>query len=296
LLFGGVDFLCSGRLPERTLAPYRESLNADLIWEGSLLRVRGELKPGNYVLDGEAGSQFVSGLLMALPLLNGDSEILIKGELRSKPYVDLTVESMRQFGVFVNFRDGAYHIKGNRRYLPADLIIEGDWSHAAFYLGSNFMGSSVTVEGLDSNSLQGDRAISDVLGKTEADLADIPDLFPILAVAACSRNGKTRFFHTERLRGKESDRVLAMEKELQKLGADVHSGRDEFIVNGTGRLKGGKAQSHGDHRVAMALAAASAITEGPIILEGCGAVKKSAPHFWDEFISLGGKAYEHMGE
>jgi 3-phosphoshikimate 1-carboxyvinyltransferase len=158
------------------------------------------------------------------------------------------------------------------------------------------MGSSVTVEGLNPDSLQGDRAIQKLLYQTEIDLADIPDLFPILAVTACSRNSWTRFFHSERLRGKESDRILAMEQELQKLGADVRVGWDEFIVNGTGRLKGGKAQSHGDHRVAMALAIASAITEGPIILEGCGAVRKSAPLFWDEFISLGGKAFEYMGE
>ncbi len=288
LLNGGGRFLMTGSLATRPIEPYSESLDAKLYRNGNEVIVTGDLTPGEHRIRGDVSSQFVSGLLFALPLLNGDSFLHVAGTLQSRPYVDLTRDIMARFQVYTEAYGDGFLIRGYQRYKSADLFVEGDWTYASNFLVANRLGGSVKLNGLDQESLQGDRRVLYALDKDEVDISDMPDVFPALAVNACAKKGVTRITGGRRLRFKECDRLNAMVTELNKLGADAKEEGDTFLVRGTGRLKGGKADSHNDHRVAMALSIAAAICDAPVELTGSESVKKSAPHFFETLKALGG--------
>ncbi len=273
----------------------------------------GRLRGGDYTLPGNVSSQYVTGLLLALPLLSADSTIHIAGPLESRGYVDLTLEAMAAFGVGVeNQAYQTFHIKGGQTYIPRDARVEGDFSQAAFFLVAGALGSDVTVTGLSPQSAQGDRAITDILRVMGAEIAaadgafaaharplagrridvcQIPDLVPVLAVLAAGAAGTTELYNAARLRIKESDRLQTTALELGKLGADITEGHDSLIIHGTGRLSGGVCDAHNDHRIAMALAVASTIADGPVTVTGSACVRKSYANFWADFAMLGGNIH-----
>ena len=314
---GPVRFLGRGRLMQRPLDLY-ESLFRPLgvRWEktGQDLIVEGRLSPGEYALRGDVSSQFITGLLLALPQLPGDSVIRITTPLESRAYVELTRRVQKTFGVVSSWsQDGqALYIPGHQTPVsPGHAHVESDWSHAAFYLTAGTIGSSgpLTLTGLDADSAQGDRAMVDILrdmgaiirrqGETicpsrlhalSVDASQIPDLVPILAVAMAAANGESRITGASRLRIKESDRLSAMHAALTAAGADVAELPDGLIIRGGKALHAAAIDGCNDHRIVMAMAVASAISTGDFIITDAQAAAKSAPAFWQEFESLGGKA------
>lgn len=306
-----VIFTGSGRLPWRPLAEYREILGGagvDLMFpeQGSLpLRLRGRLKPGDFAVPGHISSQYISGLLFALPLLPGCSRIRLTTPLESAPYVDMTLRTLAAYGIEIAVEAGGYRIPGPQTYQPVPYAIEKDYSQAAFWLTAAYAGSPLRVEGLPEGSPQGDRVILDLLAdfrqhKPEylIDAAQIPDLVPILAVAAALTPALTRIIHAGRLRLKESDRLAATRDALTEIGADIAIQEDGLIIRGGqksrrgGRLSGGTADSRADHRIAMALAIAALSTDQGVILKRADAVRKSYPEFFLEFKRLGGEIHE----
>ena len=286
-----------GRLPERPLEP----LWSELIRRGAVLSkplrdeiaVSGKIVPGEYTIAGNVSSQFISGLMFALPLVGG-GRIRIEGELESVGYVDMTIRALEKFGVGIRREPGGFCVPGARRFSSAGAVeVEGDWSNAAFWLAAGELGSSVECSGLDPDSPQGDRAAVSALtglGRGgEVDARNVPDLVPILAVAACGKKGATRFCGAGRLRIKESDRIKSVCAMLSALGGDVEETPDGLIVHGTGSLRGGTVSSAGDHRIAMSAAIASTICSESVTVEGAECVRKSYPAFWEDFVSLGGK-------
>jgi 3-phosphoshikimate 1-carboxyvinyltransferase len=247
-----------------------------------------QLSAGVFSVDAGISSQFISGLLFALPLLDGDSELRLTGKAESVPYIDLTVDMLNKFGIDVAFDGEAFYIPGKQHYRsPEKIQIEGDWSNAAFWLAAG-----IEVTGLDYNSKQGDRAIAEILEdfRSSIDVSDIPDLVPILSVVAASRKGTTTIRNAGRLRIKESDRLAAVTELLTTLGADVTEMEDSLVIRGGKPLKGGTVSSHNDHRIAMsaAIAAATLCTES-VVITGAEAVEKSYPHFFEDLRALGGK-------
>jgi len=360
----GGDWLFAGRgrLPERPMEAYERlfpehGVQMERGSEG--IRISGKLRAGTYALSGDVSSQFVSGLLFALPLARGDSTIVLTSPLESADYVALTLEVLRAFGVQVyergmreiesltDLRSPAsvwevqggitgetltanvlstydlYEIPGGQNYRPTDYSVAGDWSQAAFFLCAGALGRSVSVSGLREDSAQGDRRVTEILRRmgisvewtqmeiatdepqshfraispdsgfhgTVIDARDIPDIVPPLAALACFAQGETRFEHAGRLRLKESDRLSALARELSGLGADAWEEGDTLVVRGAGDgkspygagLPGGKADAHGDHRIAMAVAVAAIGCRGAVYLTGADSVRKSYPGFWQDF-------------
>ena len=257
------------------------------------LRVEGRLTPGAYRIPGDVSSQFVTGLLFALPFLDGDSEIRLIPPVESRPYLDMTVGCLGDFGVGVRWSDErTLAVPGNSVCLPRDAEAEGDFSNAAFFEAFNYTntGSAVTVTGLPSVSRQGDRVYAELFprlaeGPCTADIADCPDLAPVLfAVAALCHGGL--FTGTRRLRFKESDRGEAMACELAKFGIETERGENWIrIVKGSPVRPAVPLSSHNDHRIAMALSVLCAVTGGEIA--GAEAVKKSFPEYWNRLKALG---------
>lgn len=263
------------------------------------LETQGEIKGGTFVIDGGVSSQFITGLLFALPLAEQDSEIVIKGTLQSVGYVDLTLSVLADFGISVeNYDYGKFVIKGKQKYSARNYAVEGDYSQAAFYEVANYLGSDIVGIGLREDSLQGDKIIKVFLDKLKNacsnetlvfDGSDCPDIIPEFALACCLREGSTKIVNVSRLRIKECDRLAATVCELKKLGADIREDGDGMAINGVGRLKGGEVSSHKDHRMAMTLAVASTAADGEIVLIDAECVSKSYPNFYEHFVSLGGK-------
>lgn len=299
----GVDttFFLHGRLPQRPLSPLWEEMKrmgARLSRPtGDTVRCQGALQPGAYTLAGDVSSQFISGLLFALPGLPGDSEIRLTGSIQSKPYLDMTLGALRTFGIEILEEDRGYWIPGNQRFRsPGALAVEGDWSNGAFWLTAKALGSELRVTGLDPNSSQGDRAAEALLLQIltrggDIDVSQIPDLVPTLAVAAALGGGVTRFVGAGRLRIKESDRIASVSAMVRSLGGRTEEGPDSLTVYPTG-LRGGTVSAENDHRIAMAAAVASTVCREPVTILGAEAVEKSYPAFWQDFRSLGGKARE----
>lgn len=295
----GVDtvFYMEGRLPERPLSPLWEemarmgcSLSRP---SANTVRCQGKLRSGTYRITGNISSQFITGLLLSLILLNGNSSIDISGKLESKPYVDLTIDTMAQFCVSAS----PELIPGGIGYIsPGILTIEGDWSNAAFFLAAAAMGNSITLEGLSPSSSQGDRAVQSILPALEKPItvsaADIPDLIPILSVVAASQRGAV-FTNVGRLRLKESDRVDSVVNMLRQLGGEAHATDDCLTVLGTG-LTGGTVDSCNDHRIAMSAAIAATVCRKPVNLLGAECTKKSYPLFWEEYRRLGGNYEQYI--
>ena len=312
-----------GRLLDRPLGVYADifaSMGAAFRRVEDGILVCGPLRGGSYSLTGGVSSQFVSGLLFALPLLPVDSEIRLLTPLESSGYVDMTIDVMRRFGVEVLEGESAYSIKGGQHYRPASYVVEADYSQAAFFLAASMLGCDVRVAGLDPCSAQGDRAILSILEEMGGEIVwgggdgggrvvsvragrmppivmdarETPDLVPPVAVLCCFCDGVSRIVNAGRLRLKESDRLRALAAELKKLGADVREAEDSLSITGVGRLKGGRVDAWGDHRVAMAMAVAAVRCDGPVYLSGAESVGKSYPNFWRDFE--GGGLYEHVGK
>lgn len=304
-----------GRLPRRPLAPQDELLvqHGACICEredGSL-EISGQLSGGAFAIAANISSQFISGLLFALPLLELDTDCTVKliGQIESRPYIDLTVATLAAFGIDVRKQDGALAVPAHSRYRsPRALTVGGDWSGAAAFACMGAVGKHpITLTGLDAHSVQGDRAVLDVLAQmgadvqikpnavtitpaplhgVEIDASDIPDLVPVLAATAALASGKTHIRGAARLRIKESDRLAATTTVLRTLGADVTETEDGLIIVGKPALSGGCVDSFDDHRIAMTAAVASLGCTSPVSVEGAQAVNKSYPTFWEQLSVL----------
>ena len=299
-LKGGGRFTGHGRLMERPQEPYfRLFAEKGIAWslENGVLAVEGRLTPGVYTLPGDVSSQFITGLLYALPLLEGDSELVLTTALESRGYVDMTLDALAQFGVSAEY-DGnrRFRVPGNQAYRHRDLAIEGDWSNAAFWFAAAFLGHRVDVEGLNPRSVQGDRVIGEQLarltqpGPAELDVSQCPDLVPPLAAMAALRAGETTaIVNAARLRIKESDRVAAMAQELAKLGVRVDAEENRVTVHPGGIAAPHEVlDGHNDHRIVMALSVLATSVGGTI--RGAEAVAKSYPDFFEELQALGIRA------
>lgn len=319
-----VKFVGQGKLISRPLHPYYRIFNEQNIKystsNGDLpLEIDGRLNSGEFEVAGNISSQFVTGLLFSLPLLEGDSKIKVIGDLESKGYVDLTIDILNRFGIEIINKDyKEFIIAGSQKYKAIDHRVEGDFSQAAFWQVAGILGEKVTSSDLNPASLQGDKAIVSLIEKMGGDLSlvgddfvtkdsatsgirvdvsEFPDIVPILTVLAALSEGKTEIVNAGRLRIKESDRLRAISTELNKLGGDVKEVGDSLVINGKKSLKGGEVDSWKDHRIAMALAIASIRCTEEVIITNSDAVTKSYPHFWEDFKSLGGIIDEFdMGE
>lgn len=272
-------FQMAGRLPQRPLSPLWEELERMGCRLSrpteTTLRCQGKLRSGDYCIDGSVSSQFITGLLFAHWLMEG-CKLQITGKTESKPYILLTQAALALF-------DG--------RRSPGQITVEGDWSNGAFWLAANALGSGLTVHGLNTDSLQGDRAAADLLvqldrGKPVISAADIPDLVPILAVCAANKHGAV-FTDIRRLRLKESDRVASVIAMLEALGGKAEADEHTLTVFPVS-LQGGTVDACNDHRIAMAAAIAATACSAPVTILGAEAVQKSYPRFWEEYTRLGG--------
>ena len=257
--------------------------------ETDSLTVQGRLQSGDYTVPGNISSQFITGLLFALPLLRGDSTIRLIPPVESRSYIDMTVAALKTFGIQITADGDTYTIRGNQQYRPMDVTVEGDYSNAAFFEALNYAGSDVSVNGLNPDSLQGDSVYKILLKNIKQqnksiDISDCPDLGPVLfAVAALCGGGE--FTGTYRLRFKESDRAEAMREELKKFGVTVEVGENTLRVGGELRAPDEPLSGHGDHRIVMALAVLCTVTGG--VIDGAEAVSKSFPDFFDKLKDLG---------
>lgn len=334
LLAGEKVFEGEGRLPERPLSVYLENfeqLGIQYEYSGKLpLKTSDKLPSGHYKIRGNESSQYLSGLLMALPLLKEDSHIEIIGSLESRDYVALTLQAMEAHGVHViALDDNHFHIPGDQRYKPLETEIEGDYSQAAFFIVAGLMSrgahSHLKLRYLNPESMQADRRILDIvraMGGTVSfsrgiltvkasetqgvviDASQCPDIIPVLGILAAGSEGTTKVINGQRLRIKESDRIKTTVDLITQLGGNVLETEDGFEVHGKGSsllsglmarpLRGGAIDSHNDHRIAMTAAVASTACENPVVISGAGAVKKSYPHFYQDLTLLGGVAKESL--
>ncbi len=284
-------FHMEGRLPNRPLSPLWEELErmgCSLSWVSkNQLMLKGQLQSGDYFIDGGVSSQFITGLLFAASLLPDSSSIHIQGTLQSAPYVTMTQEAMKCFGIVT---DG-FQVPGGQYYRsPGELAVEGDWSNAAFWLAAKALGSDLAVSNLNPHSPQGDRAVADLLlmlkDRCTISAADIPDLVPILAVFAACNQGAV-FTDIQRLRMKESDRVESTVAMLRALGGNAEATEDTLTVFGTG-LNGGTVDAQNDHRIAMSATIAATVCKQDVTILGAECVRKSYPKFFEEYNRLGG--------
>lgn len=295
----GVDatFQLEGRLPQRPLSPLweeMERMGCTLTRPTECtIRCQGKLNSGVYTISGGVSSQFITGLLLAFPLISGESQLEITEKLESAPYVTMTLKAMEQFGVMVQ----NFSVADNQHFIsPGTVTVEGDWSNGAFFLAAKALGSNVTVTGLRSDSPQGDRAVAELLPGLEKkliiDAADIPDLVPILAVTAACKQGAV-FTNIGRLRLKESDRVESVKEMIIALGGTAESDAETLTVQGTG-LHGGTVDARNDHRIAMSAAIAATACREDVIILGAQCVEKSYPRFFEEYRKLGGRYEQYL--
>lgn len=312
-LCSGVRFTAQGRLPKRPLSPLRERMEEHGVNFLALpdgVSLSGRLSGGIFELPGNVSSQFISGLLFALPLTKGGGEIRLTTRLQSAGYVDMTIETLERFGIHVEREDSVFRVDGGQKYRsPGEIAVEGDWSNAAFFLAAGAIGGDVTVVGLCKSSRQCDRAIYPLLESMGANIAwhgsalqtqkselkgieidagDCPDLVPILATLAAYAQGETRIFNAARLRIKESDRLEAMAKNLSSMGVDITELPDQLVIRGGNPLLSTRLSSFHDHRIAMSLAVAASTVGG--IIAHANAVEKSYPLFFKDYNKLGGIA------
>lgn len=295
-------FIGHGRLPERPITPYVEELpkhGISLDYNGTMpFTVSGKLTGGEFRLAGDISSQFITGLMLALPLIGGENRITLTTALESKPYVDITRGCLEQFGCKVNVDEQGFSVSGTQ-LIPCDCSVEADYSQAAFFEVAKTLGSNVNIRGLNVNSFQGDKKIveiceeivynnSSILKAFEADCSDIPDLVPILAVLGCFCEGTSRITNAARLRIKECDRLSAMAQSLNACGGKVTELDDGLVIEGVGTLSGGTVPNFNDHRIPMAMAIAATRSREPITILGAQCVSKSYPDFFEVYKSLGG--------
>lgn len=330
-------FLGCGRLPERPLSPLKEEMenhgctffkgditnepafNGNITNEPAkeICRIKGKLKGGTFTLPGNISSQYITGLLFALPLLEEDSRIRMTSPPESVKYIELTLDVLKQFNIHIAVEEEnncpVYTIKGGQKYTAKGTVFpDGDWSNTAFWVVAGILskGSGILCRGVNPGSIQGDKEVAALaekmggiikraenrldasagtLNAIDIDASHIPDLVPIMAVAAATAKGTTRIHNAGRLRIKESDRLAAMYDCLSRVGADITEEPKGLIIKGVPKLKGGAVDGYNDHRIVMAMAIASIVCENPVIIEGAQAVNKSYPGFFDDFKSLGGE-------
>lgn len=308
-----IVFSGKGRLLDRPQSVYEKIFkNQGLSFqhENGTISIEGALQGGEFILDGDVSSQFISGLLFALPLCDKPSTIVIKEPFESRSYVNLTMQMLEHFGIEAEFSDpNTIYIKGNQEYHSGCYCVEGDFSQLAFFACLAALNHDLEVCGVHHNSQQGDKAIMRILKHAQVhfkeivngyavaksdpcgtiiDLADCPDLGPILCVLAAFSNGSTHIKNAGRLRIKESDRIAAMECELKKLGVRIRSDENDIYIDGSTAYEGGvKFDAHNDHRIVMSLAVAATLCEKPCTIHGAEAVRKSYPQFFDDLIRIG---------
>ena len=307
-------FVREGRLPERPLSPLDRELCAHgmtLEAEGALLHCGGKLVPGAYSLPGNVSSQYISGLLLALPKLAGESRLTVTGPLESAAYVTMTEDALRLAGIRFDKHNDVYIINGMQKArLPETLTVEGDWSNAAFFLALGALSpQGMKVMGMDRRSSQGDRAVLEILRRFGAEIAEegtdllisrgtlraqvidaapIPDLIPVLSVVAAVAEGETHIVNAGRLRLKESDRLRSTTAMLSALGAQIEEQPEGLVIGGKPQLLGGTVDTVGDHRIAMSAAVAASVCTGNVTVEGAECVQKSYPRFWEDYDALFG--------
>ncbi len=310
-----VHFLGEPGLMRRPQSIYNDIFHEDnntFIQDENKIVVKGSVKARKYIVKGDVSSQFFSGLMFALPLLEEDSEITIDGVLESKSYIDLTIDTLDHFGVTIKEIENGYFIEGNQSYAATDYRVEGDYSQAAFHLVGGIIGGAIKVTDIPHDSSQGDMAIIDVIqsmkgkviftengyttikSKTQGrtiDIQNCPDLGPIISLLASVSKGTTRIINAHRLRIKESDRIESTVNTLKQLGANIDTDGDDIVIVGKKSLdgEGGIFDPHNDHRIAMMLGIASSRCEAPITIKNADCVNKSYPHFFEDLKSLGGK-------
>ena len=298
VLTGGGDFTGEGRLMSRPLEPYlaifREQ-GIEYTMTDYTLRIRGTLRPGTFRLPGNVSSQFITGLLLALPMLDGDSDIELTTSLESASYIAMTVEALALYDVKAYRTEKGWHVPGNQKYRPRSVPVEGDWSQAAFFEAAVFLGNPLEIKGMNWGSLQGDRVVENFIKQMKSPdpltlrVEDCPDLVPALAVAAAYRDGcETKILGAARLRLKESDRLSAVTEVLNAIGGDVTELPDGLVIQGHRRLLGGaRVSSWNDHRIAMMAAMAATRCFYPVTITGAECVEKSYPDFWKDYEALG---------
>lgn len=325
-LGGRWRFTGRGRLPQRPIGLYQELLPAHGVefrskTGGLPLEIEGSLTPGRFELPGNISSQFVTGLMFALPLLPEDSEIVLTSPLESRGYVDMTWDILGDFGIKLISTPKGWRAPGKQRYKGVSYAVEGDWSQAAFFLNMAALspqGSQVRIAGLNPESLQGDMACLEVFGRfglktrwekgelvawnphaeepfggltgQTLDVSQITDMVPAASVCAALSRGETRFVNGQRLRLKESDRLAAMEQAINALGGRARIQGDDLIIEGVESLDGGLAQGCNDHRVLMALAGAGLRSKSPVQVTDAWSIQKTYPNFYEDFRNLGGEA------
>lgn len=313
------QFTAEGRLPERPSGPLIHQMERHGVrfpqGHGFPLQMEGRLTPGRFSLRGDISSQYFTGLLLALPLLDVTSEICLESPLQSAGYVDLTIEVLRRFGVRVERTPDSFVVPGGQRpHAPGRIGVEGDWSSASFWLCAGAMGAELQVGGLSEASTQGDRHVLKVLENMgarvvrdgalisvkggalqgcEVDVSQIPDAMPVLSIIAAYAAGITHFVNAGRLRLKESDRLAAMAELLTAMKVRTGMTEDSLTVYGTdGHLQGGAFDSRGDHRLAMSLAVAAMVAESPVTIHRAECVAKSYPDFYKVYRQVGGRVEE----
>ena len=296
----GGSFTGRGRLMERPQQPYFDLFDEKGIaysLENGVLTVSGKLTAGEYALRGDVSSQFFTGLLYALPLIEGDSVIRATTELESRSYIAMTLDALARCGIDVTDEGDRFMVKGGQLYALTDCAVEADWSQAGFWFAALGLGNDIAITGMNAYSVQGDMKIVPYYlkmlegGDVTLDVSDCPDLVPPLAVQAALRGqGNTTYItNAARLRIKESDRLTAVSTVLNKLGAEVEELPEGLIIRGKDSLKGGvTVDSFNDHRIAMMTAVAATRCDAPVTLTGADSVKKSYPNFWADYEKLGG--------
>lgn len=308
-----LTFTGRGRLLARPQSVYEKLFHEQGLrfdHEKSGITIEGALRSGAFTMAGDVSSQFISGLLFALPLCDGDSLITIQEPFESRSYVLLTMQMLEHFGIQTEFAaDNIIKIKGKQKYHPGCYTVEGDYSQLAFFACLAALNHDLAITGVSHTSKQGDKAIMKILKQAEVkyqeipngyhidkstvkgceiDLADCPDLGPILCVLAAFAQGRTRIKNAGRLRLKESDRIAAMETELKKLGGTIHSEGDVIHIEGKPTYPGGiTLDGHQDHRIVMSMAIAAALCQKPCTIVGAQAVAKSYPQFFDDLKQIG---------
>jgi len=307
-------FEMEGRLPERPLHPFDTVLQShgmNITQEGAKLFVSGQLESGNFALPGNVSSQYFSGLLFALPLLNGESTLDVEGPLQSAKYLEMTQKAVLRSGVRFSKTETGFFLPGGQAYrLPTGLFAEGDWSGAAFFLCAGALSETgILAEGLDTGSTQADRAVLDILRRFGAeasvtksgvfvrkkklsgitiDEGPIPDLIPAVAAVAAFADGKTSITNAARLRLKESDRLHTVAETIHALGGCAEELPDGLVITGKPQLKGGTADSFGDHRIAMLAAILASGCETEVTVQNAACTSKSYPNFWETLFTLKG--------
>ena len=310
-----VLFKGRGKLFKRPMTPYFKNfekfkIKHSYINENAIL-LEGQLKAGIYEIDGNISSQFITGLLFSLPLLDRESKIIINGKLESSNYIDISLDCLNKFGVkIINNSYQEFIIEGNQSYRAGNYRTEADYSQAAFFLVANAIGSKIKINDLSEDSLQGDKKIIDYISEIDnwnskdtlvLDGSETPDIIPILSLKAAVSGKKIEIVNVERLRIKESDRLKATVEELSKLNFDLIEKKDSILINSRENFEANKNEkivslsAHSDHRIAMMIAIAATCYDGEILLDNLDCVKKSYPNFWEVFLSLGGKIYEYLG-